>query len=178
MDQAPRLYDPDASVAQNLETIWDKMAKRFNPEDFVRVLNIDDETFYWQALDPRDETSQIEGNQFMQHKHITRGKPKLWSIPAGSTMVLEGWNGYIMIEKLFKKVLAKKKIGNRPEGHKITNFAWNNPSLQEEYIDKIFVGIEKPEFAKDLPKVERAEIKADPSVEELAKELKLDAESK
>ena len=181
MDQSPnqpQLYDPDAGVAQNLKTIWDRMADRFKPEDFVRVLNIDDETFYWQSLDPRDEHIQVEGNQFMQHKNTIREKPKMWSIPAGATMVLEGWNAYIMINNLFKKVIAKKKLGTRMEGQRITNFAWQSPRLQEEYIDKIFVGVEKPEFTKQPEKTPEVKLEVEPSVADLARELNLDAAEK
>jgi len=179
MDQnQPAIYDPDASAAQALDTIYDRMAKRFSPDDFVRVMNIDNETFYWQSLVPSDEHIEIEGSQFMLHKRTTREKPKLWSIPAGGTMVLEGWNAAIMIDKLFKKVLAKNKIGNRPEGQKITNFSWANGQLQDEYIDKIFVGIEKPEFTGKAP-VQTPEVKleVESSVADLAKELNLDAEA-
>lgn len=172
--QAPAIYDPEASSIQNLENIWDRMARRFKPEDFVRVMNIDDETFYWQALDPRDEHVEIEGNQFMQHKRTTREKPKMFSIPAGSTMVLEGWNASIMIEKLYKKVIAKKKIGNRPEGTKVMNFSWQSPQVQEDYIDKIFVGVERPEFNTKPTAAPKQEIKTEQSVSDLAKELGID----
>ena len=171
----PRLYEPGAAP-QSLTTIWDRMSSRFQSTDFVRVMNIDDETFYWQSIDPRDEQHEIEGNQFMQHDNTIREKPKVWSIPAGGTMVLEGWNAYLMIEKLYKKVSAKHKLSNRREGQKEINFSWSTPAQQEEYIDKIFLGIEKPNFSEpQKPKQEAVPIVADESIAQLAKELDLDA---
>lgn len=174
-NQTPQVYDPSSNLA-SLETIWDRLAKRFGAEDFVRVMNIDDETFYWQALDPRNEQHLKEGNQFMVHENVVRDKPQMFSIPAGATMVLEGWNAMIMIEKLYKKVVAKGEESQPLEnGKRYRNFAWQNPERQNRYIDKIFLGIERPTFdSKPQVAAPAPQIKVDDSVAALAKELNLD----
>lgn len=182
ISRAPQIYGTKP-VSDNLKTFWERCGEKFKPEDFVRVMNIDDETFYWQALDPRDEIHNIEGNQFMVHDNTIRRDPKIWSIPAGATMVLEGWNAAIMIEKLYKKMLAKKSTSQPlAEGQKVRNFGFANPDRQEEYIGKIFVNVERPTFGPSadhtitspMTEAQASQIKADPSVAELAKELGLD----
>lgn len=187
-----KLYVPDAGTREAFRSIWDRIYdtenhpdgtisfNRFSPDDFVRVMNIDNETFYWQALDPRDEEHHTIGNQYLVMKETIRKSPKLFSLPAGATAVLEGWNAAIMIEQLYKKIVAKRE-SERPlmNGQKIRNFAFSNPMRQDEYIDKIFVGKEKPTFTDQqitspASPQQLEEIKADTSVSGIAKELGLD----
>lgn len=180
-NQPPQLYGVNEAINEPL-SIWHRLASKFSALDFVRVMNIDDETFYWQALNPNEETYEVEGDQFYQQKNTLRGTPKMFSIPAGATAVLEGWNAMIMIEKLYKKICAKKGLANKGDKREV-NFSWSNPELQEEYINKIFLGIEKPTFAQNTPvdlssQQKASVIQADPTVAELAKELGLDEPAK
>jgi hypothetical protein len=143
-------------------------------------MNIDDETLYWQALDPQDEEHYRTGNQYLVMKETVRKDPQLFSIPAGATMVLEGWNAAMMIEQLYKKIVAKRE-NQRPllNGQKVRNFAFSNSQRQEDYINKIFIGKEKPSFTDQPGTTQLAaapveEIKVDATVGALAKELGLD----
>lgn len=178
----PQLYGVNAG---KLPTPFrQKLADLFQSSDFVRVINIDDERFVWQSLDPKDETYNIVAGP---QKDTRRGLPKLYSIEPGQSMVLEGWNAYIMIDKLYKKVSAKDRLARRTleqmnDKKHVTNFVWDDEEQQRQYINRIFVGIEQPQFSAPsaapmgAQPYQAAQLTTD-SVSDIAKDLGLDQPS-
>lgn len=147
---APQLYGvSNTSVNDVNKTFVDRLHDRFEPTDFVRVINPDDETFYWQSMNPSKEA---ESNVGRTGHYIQRDLPDMYGIQPGETKVLQGWNAYIMIEQLYKKLSQKEVIASHPEGKNIEGkpvdlaFAWYDDNKQQKYIDMILIGIETPEF--------------------------------
>ena len=145
--QAPQLYGVNKpSIRKNLE---DKIADLFGPADFVRVINPDDEVFWWQVMDPAKEHINIESPT---SKTVIRDLPDLYSIQPGESKVLPGWNARLMIIGLYKKLAAKDSLANHPEGKNVDGkpvdiaFGWDDDIKQDSFINKIFVGIETPRF--------------------------------
>ena len=145
--QAPQLYG--TSRPSIPKTFREKLADKFGSSDFVRVINPDNETYYWQSLDPRDEEIYIDKGPT---KVTRRNPPKIYSIKAGESIVLPGWNAYIMIEGLYKKLAQKKAVLEHPENKTADgkpvdiSFGWSDDAKQDFYIAKIYVGIEQPTF--------------------------------
>lgn len=168
--------------------IGERLSEMFQPSDFVRVINIDNEDFQWQAMNPKDETYFMEPGP---QKTTVRGKPRVYTIKAAQSLVLEGWNAQIMIEQLYKKVSAKAILARKtaPRDGKPTDIPlqWGDSEKQDFYVQKIFIGIETPSFGgySTASPTGNADYKAaaplDSSklntVDDIAKELGLDEQS-
>jgi hypothetical protein len=129
--------------------LLEKLSDLFQPTDFVRVINIDNEDFTWQSMNPKDETYYMEPGP---QKTTVRGKPRLYTIKSAQSLVLEGWNAMIMIDQLYKKV-SSKAILERKKAHEDgkptdTPLQWGDSEKQDYYIGKIFIGIETPSFGQ------------------------------
>lgn len=127
---------------ENLLTMGERIRKRFRPHDTVRVMNIDNEMVEWQVLNEDDESFTMDEDI----KIIERNRPELFRLSPGEEDILEGYQAYIMIEVLFKK-MAIKKIGvnEHPlDEREIKNFSFDDPNAQEHMIDKIFLGKVSP----------------------------------
>lgn len=192
-DQAPPIYGTQKAglpkrLGERLRELWE-------PQDYVRIMNIDDEVFYWQVLAPQDETYDIDRGPT---KVTYRRSPRQFSIKPGESIPLEGWNAYICVESLYKKILAKnsglkgqqKVDANGKPQEKVIN--WEDPNGWDIYLPKIYMGKEVPTFggqevASSVADVETSEptsITADQAIvnnketkqtiNELAKELGLD----
>jgi hypothetical protein len=105
-------------------------------------MNIDSEVFYWQSLNPIDETYEIDRGPT---KITYRRSPRQYSIKSGESMPLEGWNAYVAVEQLYKKVLARKMTENRGDRKEII-FNWQDPAGWDVYLPRIFMGAETPTF--------------------------------
>lgn len=177
------------TVDNRPKPILEKLADLFQPSDFVRVINIDNQDFTWQSMNPKDETYYMEPGP---QKTTVRGKPRLYTIKAAQSVVLEGWNAYIMIDQLYKKVSAKAilehKAATRDGKPTDTPLQWGDGEKQDFYIDKIFVGIETPSFGQYGAPAPAGNAEYKPAapiiaeklntVDEIAKELGLDESSK
>lgn len=133
-------------------TFRERLEKRFSATDFVRVINPDNEEFVWQALDPKTESYFIDRGPM---KNTTRGNPRLYRIGPGQSLVLEGWNAQLMIDKLYRKIRAKNALSRRAgmsyDDAVKKNLGdipinWADGDQQEQYIDQIFVSVENPSF--------------------------------
>jgi hypothetical protein len=178
--EEPQLYGVDAGARK--KTLGEKLREAFKADDFVRVINIDDELFTWQALDPSDESYYtVPGPQ----KNTVRGLPKLFTLQPGETTVLPGWNAYLMIENLYKKVSAKDRIARKTPSQQadpkyVTSFVWDDEKQQDSYIARIFVGVEQPQFSNaSSPKVNTApvEIAQPKTIDELQQPLQHQTET-
>lgn len=114
------------------QTFRDRLMDRFKAHEFVRVINIDNEPFRWQVMPSTKE--HIEQPDVATQR-VYRDPADILELPAGESAIIEGWRAYIMIEDLFKKVIQKRPNGISGVG---------NVALQEEYADKIFLGVEDP----------------------------------
>lgn len=144
---------------QENKRFGDRLRSRFQPHEFVRVMNIDDEPYEWQWMPSNAEEEAFTDNGTVRvvtgRKAFTSdftgqypGNEQVWTIGAGDSEVILGENAYLMIEGLYKRLTAKKKIKDTPdqEATKARNFNWNDGMLQEKMIDKIFLGVENPNF--------------------------------
>lgn len=146
------------SVEEN-RPFRERLRDRYKPTQHVRVINIDNEAFEWiwfpddgeeESFDSDGLMRQIDGRQHFSSNYRTKlpGNEQEWIMPAGDTEVLYGSCADLFIEGLFKKLVAKKRISETPGRDKTSaiNFNWNDGLLQEQMIDKIFLGIEQPTF--------------------------------
>jgi hypothetical protein len=172
------------------KTFLERLHELWEPHEYVRIMNIDSDTFYWQSIAPQDENFDIDRGPT---KITYRRPPRQYSIKAGESIPLEGWNAYIAVEQLYKKVLSRH-LGVKGEqqtgkdgrpSEKIIN--WQDPSGWDVYLPRIFLGKEVPTFggqevANPVDKPERKAETDAPSttdnvpknaytVSELAKEL-------
>lgn len=159
----PQVSKNDQSLTptnvQESKSFGERLRSRFKPTQFVRVMNIDDEPFTWQWMPDDGEETTMSTDGMMRsvvgrkafvdgYSAQVPGNEQTWELGSGETETILGANAYIMIEGLFKRLVAKKAIKATPnqEATKARNFNWNDGLLQEQMIDKIFLGIETPTF--------------------------------
>lgn len=155
---------PTATTIKESKPFRDRLRDRYAPTDFVRVINIDNEPFQWQyfPIDGEQETFTdngavrvISGRQRFTGNYEQKlpGNEQIWEINAGDSEVLLGANADLFIEGLYKRLVAKKRIKDMPniEATKARSFNWNDGLLQEQMIDKIFLGVERPMFDEPKP---------------------------
>lgn len=183
-NQQPYTGDSDGqlygvTVDNRPKPIGEKLSDLFQPSDFVRVINIDNEDFTWQSLNPKDETYYMEPGP---QKTTVRGKPRLYTVSAAQSVVLEGWNAYIMIEQLYKKVSAKAILAHKTAARDgkptDTPLQWGDGEKQDYYINKIFIGVETPSFGQFKTANDKGttdyKSAAPKTVDQIAKDLGLD----
>lgn len=138
-------YNPQPTVANKL--FRERLMDRFKASDWVRVINIDTEEFVWFYTPTSGEDITFD-NGSMPMKNVRREPPQMWKLDAGESEVIQGENAYLMVENLYKKLVAKQVVSKDPErpNHQARNFNWNDPQTQEDYIDKIYLGKESPRF--------------------------------
>lgn len=161
MPQVQRTSKPTATTIKEAKAFRDRLRDRYAPTDYVRVINIDDEAFKWQWFPSTGEETYFtdngnvrvtEGRQRFtkNYEQVVSGNEQLWELDAGATEVLVGENADLFIEGLYKRLVAKQRIHDTPKiaETQVRKFNWNDGLLQEQMIDKIFLGIETPNFSK------------------------------
>lgn len=144
-DEAQEQMYGGGGVSQRL-TFRERLMNRFAAHEFVRVINIDDEPFFWQYLPQHSETFEYTPDPM---KVTHREMPEAWMLEPGKSEVVIGENAYVMIEQLYKKLVATgflKRNGPNPEKSPGRNFNWSDGKQQEDIINKIYLGKESPEF--------------------------------
>jgi hypothetical protein len=164
----PRVDKPTnqvtASTIKENKLFRERLRDRYSPTQWVRVINIDNEKFDWQWFPSDAEAEsfstdglmrQVEGRMRFTANFDGKipGKEELWSLDAGESEVLIGECADLMIEGLYKKLIVKKRVAEKPDMEKTQarSFNWNDGLLQEQMIDKIFLGIERPNFDEPRP---------------------------
>lgn len=138
-----------AGSANNTLTLQERMMKRFAPHQFVRVKNIDSETVVWQYL-PTDKEEFEYTPDPMKITH--RDRPEMWAIHPGESEVIVGANAYLMINTLYKNLVAKKVVAGSPDvPGRARNFNYADGQQMEDYLDQIFMGVETPTFGQPEP---------------------------
>ena len=154
--------DQQVKAPKNLQgymSIGERLRERWNPNEYVRVINIDDEPFQWQWMPSDAEVEnfsadgvhrQVTGRDSFSddHKYLIPGKQQSWVINPGSSEVLLGENAYLFVEGLYKTLVAKKKVSTtmRKDATQAINFNWNDSKTQEEMIDQIYLCKAQPNF--------------------------------
>lgn len=129
----------------NQKLFQERLMDRFQPQEYVKVINVDDESFFWQYLPAHEE--EYEYTQDGMHRHTRRGAPEVWTLDPGQSETIVGANAYIMIEALYKKLVSKKAVATievKPGMARAFNYA--DGTQQDYWIDKILVGKEIPTF--------------------------------
>lgn len=121
-------------------TFRERLVKMFKANDFVRVINIDDEPFEWQE-------TPISHEFVHQPDKVTydvyRKTPNRYVLRPAEMRILDGGNAYLMVEGLFKKIILKKTAGK--------GTGMGSPQTQGEYIEKIVLGVEDLNSLTSLP---------------------------
>lgn len=137
----------------NAKLFQERLQDRFKAHEFVKVINIDDETFIWQYMPQEKEEQQYTPDGM--HRHTYRDEPEVWMLDPGESDTIVGANAYVMIDALYKKLTAKKVIATvevAPGQARAFNFA--DGTQQDYLIDRILVGKEVPTFTSlNTPKV-------------------------
>jgi len=164
----PRVDQPKdkltASTIKENKLFQERLRDRYSPTQWVRVINIDNEAFEWQWFPSDGEEisfstdglmRQVEGRMHFTENYDGKinGNEQIWSIDPGESEVLIGENADLMIQGLYKKLIVKKRVSEKPnmESTQARSFNWNDGLLAEQMIDKIFLGIEKPNFDEPRP---------------------------
>lgn len=154
----PRITPKDTHSAStvNVKKLFrERLMDRFKPTDFVRVINPDNEPFTWSYLPTSKEDLQMSNDGM--HRYAIREDAEWYELAPGESEVIIGENAYIMIEALFKKMVAKKLYdsqGEYKQGMPARNFNFSDGLAQEQLIDKIYLGKEQPNFNYDTPATE------------------------
>ena len=158
---------PTATTIKENKSFRDRLRERYQPSEWVRVINIDNETFSWQWFPSTGEETEFTDNGAVRvvtgrakftgnYEQKLPGNEQLWSMDAGESEVLIGENADLFIEGLYKRLVAKKRVADRPDipETQARSFNWTDGLLQEQMIDKIFLGVEQPNFAQPEVKSE------------------------
>lgn len=151
-EQDQSVYGAGPALNQRL-TLRERLMERFAGHEWVRVINPDDEDYYWQYLPQHAETLDFSSDGM--HRQVHREPVEAWMLRPGESEVIIGENAYLMIDGLYKKLVAKgylHKNGAGEKGNAGRNFNWSDGKQQEDIIDKIFLGKETP-FSKQDEKV-------------------------
>lgn len=133
------------SSADNQKLFQERLMDRFQPQEYVKVINVDDEPFRWQYLPAHNE--EYEYTSDGMHRHTRREAPEVWELEPGESETILGANAYLMIEALYKKLVSKKaitKIQVKPGMARAFNYA--DGTQQDHWINQIFIGKEVPTF--------------------------------
>lgn len=140
--QGPQPYG--VNETNNKKTLQERLMDRFAPHEFVIVKNVDDMPVMWQYLPATSEEFEYTPDPM---KITRRGQPELWQIEPGAEEALVGANAYLMIDAMYKQLVAKKKLANgNPQPGQALNFNFADGGQQEAFINQIFLGKTQPNF--------------------------------
>ena len=149
---------PTATTIKENRSLRDRLRDRYQPQDWVRVINIDNEPFEWQYFPSSGEDESFTDNGTVRvttgrqgftknYEQKVPGNEQLWIIEPGESEVIIGESADLFIDGLYKRLVAKDKVRTvKITETQARSFNWNDGLMQEEMIDKIFLGIEKPNF--------------------------------
>ena len=162
MPQISQSKKATATTIKSNKPFLDRLRDRYKYTDFVRVINVDNEDFEWQyfpvdgeetSFDDSGRTRQVYGRQSFVDGYSSKvpGNETTWLIKPGDSEVLPGRCADLFIEGLYKRLVAKNKIAERPNIEKTQSRSFNfaDGLQQEQWIDKIFLGIEEPIFRNE-----------------------------
>lgn len=156
-DGAPKLYG--AEKVENTIPFQERLMRLFKPQEFVTIMNIDDEAVYWQYMPAENE--QVGYSEDGMQKITTREDPEMWVIQPGESEVLVGASAYRALDVMYKNWSAKstlKKFSdptkpqfNEKNEHLPKNFNFADGGAQERFIELAYIGKATPSFQSDTP---------------------------
>jgi len=132
-------YGAPASQESSI-SIWDRLRKLYEPEDFVSVINIDTQPLVYQFASPSDVETLSSGpgqKDTVQHKI-----PRVIRLEPGQIKLCPAYEADKMIETLVKQI-CNRNVNDKIERGEISRQStsdWNNPEVQSSLIRKIFLG--------------------------------------
>jgi hypothetical protein len=195
-------FDVDADTELRNKRLEEIIYSYFEPDDFVKVINVLEYTFYWQTFDPKDEVITPIYHYNVQMKSAARKDPKIEEIGPKEIRILRGWNAVRMIADMVKFIKVQRSQAQKATmpGVKTISASWANNTENKKIIETIFLGVATPTFneadlltpskvaqdvtaeaivkqieseqLKDLPKFDNFQ-----SVDNLAKELGIDLDA-
>lgn len=157
--EVPKPYG--VGKVQNNVPLHQKLLDLFKPQDFVTIMNIDDEPLYWQYMPAEGETTSYseDGMQRM----VNRSDPEMWVVGPGESEVIVGESAYRALDVLYKNVTAKKTLEryNDPTSplydekgqHVAKNFNFADSGAQDVFIEKAYLGKAVPTFNTPEPTI-------------------------
>lgn len=134
----PEGFAPTPSLSDIIQddsiSFRERLSKRFKPNQFVRVMNIDTEPFEWQEV---PASSEYVHQPDRVTYDVYRKPPTKTVLEPGQQKILEGGSAYLMVEGLFKKMVQKGSSGKRG-----SLAAMNSPQSAEQFISDIVIGVE------------------------------------
>lgn len=138
-----KVYGTQANTNQKL--FQERLMERFKPHEYVKVMNVDDEPFYWQYMPAEKEEYEYTADGM--HRHTRREEPEVWMLNPGESETIIGANAYVMMDALYKKLVAKKAIATvEVKPGMARSFNYSDATAQEAWIEKILLGKEVPTF--------------------------------
>lgn len=136
---------------QNDLTFQERLMKRFAAHEWVNVKNVDNDPIVWQYLPAHLEEHEYTTDPMQ----ITRrGEPEVWQLDPEDTEPIIGASAYIMIEALYKQIVAKKRTLEIKDAPLLgRNFNFSDATQQEFWISKIYQGKAQP-FGADVPQLD------------------------
>ena len=154
---APRLYGIDKT--ENAIPFQEKLMRLFKPQEFVTIMNIDDEPIFWQYMPAENETENFSEDGMQ--KQVNREAPEMWVIPAGDTEVLVGASAYRALDVMYKAWSSKTTLRkfsdpsapqfNKDNEHMPKNFNFADGGAQDLFIERAFLGKAMPSFGPQAP---------------------------
>ena len=153
----PQKQATSTTIKEN-KAFRDRLRDRYQPSEYVRVINVDDEPFAWQWFPSTGETTEFTDNGAVRvvtgrasftknYEQKIPGNEQQWLINPGESEVLIGENADLFIEGLYKRLVSKQKVREmKVTETQARSFNWNDGLMQEQWIDRIFLGVEKPNF--------------------------------
>lgn len=141
-------FDTDSDVELKNKGLEEVVLSYFNADDFVKVINILEYTFYWQSFDPKDEKIDVIFHYNVQMTSTSRGEPKINEIGPKEIRILRGWDAVRMIVDMIKYIRVRDaQIAKRGmPGVKTISASWANNTNNKKIIEKIFLGVVTPTF--------------------------------
>lgn len=139
---------PGAGISSTRnKTFREKLMDTFAAHEWVRVINVDDETYIWQYLPAHNEEFEFTPDPM---KITRRGEVEAYALEPGESEVIIGENAYVMIEGLYKKLAAKATIKRSPNVAPgfARSYSWDDSVQQDEFMSRIYLGKEDPKFGK------------------------------
>lgn len=159
-----------APTDANVKPIRERLRERYDPEDFVTIINVDTQPVKYQFASPSDVETYSD---YPGHKNtIQKRVPQVVILQPGDTKLCPAYEADQMIEATIKQIAVRRVQDKVDAGSLDAQRAtadWTDPYFQTKLIDQIFVGKKdilnaynqemKPSVEKDLeletPKVGR-----------------------
>lgn len=134
----------------NTKSLHERLLERFQPHEFVKVKNIDTDPVLWQYMPDYSENVEYTPDPM---KITRRAAPEMWRMEPGAEEVLVGANAYMMINSLYKQVIATKILGKdySPIPGQAKNFNLSDGEQMEQMINRIYLGKAQPTFGVQPP---------------------------